>query len=828
MAKKQSEFRRLKIAMAIAICLPFSSLAIDQQSSLSGESDNDINSLPPMVTQEEYVEKSNLKPSAPQSVEQVKESGQSGANSQSQFVADGAANATSPSVSSTPSPKLTSNSESSTESSAYPTSVNSQPTQAVNSQAGDVIQGAPQPKVVEPNGVRADAGIKSEMLTDSKQPAQQGTVSQSQKLFQPEPVYDKTRLSAAEIQRASNNAVDNVYAGKGETNSVNSQPTQAANSQSGDVTQGAPQLKVVEPNGVRADADIKSEISTDNKQPAQQGTVSQSKKLFQPEPVYDKTRLSTAEIERASDNAVDNVYAGKGETSSVNSQPTQAANSQAVNSQAVNSQAANSQSGDVTQGEPQSKMVDRNNLRSDAYIKNEITADSKQPEQKSSGDYFPRPLQPDPAYDKVRSNTESNQRDAGNVVDNVYAGKSDASSHTFLRKMVKMALMHSPEVRSSDADVLAAGYYVDQTKGQRWPQVQVGVSTPLATQGGSADLQRNNSNANDTSGNVSVVTPIYDWGKISHQVDSAEEGVTAAVNARSYTKEMLAYNTVSELINLARYQESRVVAVAYMTRMKQLADMLEQITVADQGRASEFTQARAKLLSARANLDDIEHQLSVSRIKLVRLLGVEPNLPENISWQDSMVPASTAIASLAKNPNLLKLQAQTKAAESEADSIKAAGLPQLNLVVSKNTAKDINGNETGWYTGVNVQWNAFSGGSQKAAQQAALAKATGAQQQYETAYRDLEYQINNLVQTRDSSFLRAQDFDRLSIETDRVRQMFYDQWYHLGKRTLLDVLTAENDHFNNQLSAINNRYDGYVANINVIASAAMLLSWLER
>ncbi|PVZ86252.1 transporter [Serratia sp. S1B] len=539
---------------------------------------------------------------------------------------------------------------------------------------------------------------------------------------------------------------------------------------------------------------------------------SQGKKLFQPEPIYDKARLTTDKSQRGANNGADDVYTRKDDTSSVNSQPTQA---------------VNSKPSVVTKSESQPQVVDRDDLRANAYIKNEISADNAQSLQKGGSDSFSQnqqQLQPDPSYNKVRANNENNQR----ASDNFYAVKGDNSSHAFLRKMVAMALMHSPEVRSSDADVLAAGYYVDQAKGQRWPQVQVGVSTPLATQGGNADLQRNNSNANDTSGSVSVITPIYDWGKISHQVDSAEEGVTAAVNARSYTKEMLAYNTVSELINLGRYQESRVVAVAYVTRMKQLADMLEQIAAVDQGRASEFTQARAKLLSARANLDDIEHQLSVSRIKLVRLLGVEPNLPENISWQDSMIPASTAIASLAKNPNLLKLQAQTKAAESEADSLKAAGLPQLNLVVSKNTAKDINGNETGWYTGVNVQWNAFSGGSQKAAQMAAMAKATGAQQQYETAYRDLEYQINNLVQTRDSAFIRAQDFDRLSIETDQVRQMFYDQWYHLGKRTLLDVLTAENDHFNNQLSAINNRYDSYVANINVVASAAMLLSWLER
>ncbi|WP_024913378.1 TolC family protein [Chania multitudinisentens] len=488
----------------------------------------------------------------------------------------------------------------------------------------------------------------------------------------------------------------------------------------------------------------------------------------------------------------------------------------------------------VTQNNPP-VLVNRTELRAKANIAPEPPAGSSQAVLRSKSDLFPavqQQYQPDPAYDNVRWHGEiageSDKRNLSEMTRDAYKGRSTNPSRAFIRSMVSLALTHSPEIRSSEADVLAAGYYVDQTKGQRWPQVQVGVSTPLGTQGGNADLQRNNAKASDTSGSVSITTPIYDWGKARNQIDSAEEGVTAAVNAQNYTKEQLAYSTVSELMNLSRYQESRVVALAYVERMKQLADMLSQITAVDRGRASEFTQAKAKLLSARASLDDIEHQVSTSRIRLVRLLGIEPNLPENISWRDSVMPASMAIASLTKNPNLLKLQAQVKAAEYEADSIKSAGLPQLNWVVSKNTAKDINGDETGWYTGLNVQWNAFSGGSQTAAQMSARARANGAQQQYEVAYRDLEYQINNLVQTRDSSFMRAEDFDRLSAETDRVRQMFYDQWYNLGKRTLLDVLTAENDHFNNQLSAINNRYDGYIANINVIASAAMLLSWIDK
>ncbi|EPW1719351.1 TolC family protein [Enterobacter hormaechei] len=450
---------------------------------------------------------------------------------------------------------------------------------------------------------------------------------------------------------------------------------------------------------------------------------------------------------------------------------------------------------------------------------------------KKNYDFFPAVTEyyePDPTYATVRRHSASaNSRATSGMVQGNFNGTSTSDSREFLRSMVARALAYSPELRAASSEVLASDYMVDQVKGQRLPQVRLGVTSPLTTMGGDRQASSNNTHFSDSSGTVSVNTPIIDWGRIGNQVDNSLETAKAARYSKEYSREQLAYNTVSELMNMSRYEQSRIVAKHYVGRMKELVNMLSQITQADRGRESELVQAKAKLMSAQASMDNIEHQLSASKIKLVRLLGAEPSLPDDLNWQDTIIPASVAIASLDKNPMMLNLQAKVRAAEYEAESIKAAALPQVNWVVSKSTAKDSNGNESGWYTGLNVEWEAFSGGSQRAAQMTARAKANVAQQQYEVSYRDLEYQINYQVQVRDSSFLRADDYDRLSGETDRVRQMFYQQWYHLGKRTLLDVLTAENDHFNNQLSAINNRYDGYISNVNVIASAAMMLSWMR-
>lgn len=402
----------------------------------------------------------------------------------------------------------------------------------------------------------------------------------------------------------------------------------------------------------------------------------------------------------------------------------------------------------------------------------------------------------------------------------------NGSAQDYFLSIVNQALNHSPEVRAALANVNQSSWNVKQVKGARYPQLKVGMTTPFDSFGDGTS--QHNSTPGDTSANISLTTSVFDWGEISARQESALQGLNSATLAVKESREQIAYNVLSELLNLSRYQSSLKVAEDYVTRMKSLSDMLAQISLTDQGRASEYTQAKAKLLSAQASKEQLQHQYAATEIKLKRYLGDVPVIPEALRLDDTLISGKSALASLSYHPSLLRGEAEAKAADAQADSLKAAGLPKANWVISKSTAKDVNGNESAWYTGLNVEWNAFSGGSVHAAQQAAKAQASIAREQVRTTRLELEYKINNMIELRDSSLVRAKDYVRLSVESDKVRQMFYEQWYHLGKRTLLDVLSAESDHFNNQISAVNNRYDGYIGNISIMSNAAILLNWLTN
>lgn len=403
--------------------------------------------------------------------------------------------------------------------------------------------------------------------------------------------------------------------------------------------------------------------------------------------------------------------------------------------------------------------------------------------------------------------------------------------HSLLRTAVGKALEHSPEVRVARANESAAGYDLDEVKGRRWPQVSLGLNTAMTRQKRSLSSDRS---SGDTSGSLNVTTNVWDWGKNAGELRTAKAALGSAELTGLVEREQVAFDTSSELINLMRYEQSMTVAEDYVQQMSLRVDMLSKIAQSDKGRTSELVQAHAKLLSAQASRKQIENQQQVTRIKLHRLLGEEaPTIPKRLAVVGApMIDPAVALAALDKNPILLRLKEQAEMEDGRAQAATARSLPGLNLVVRKEqnglsgSNNDPNYNND-WYVGLEVQWQAFSGGSNRAAHRAANARKSAALEQYKKVHQDLRQEINRLVQSRASAVQLAEEYQRLSQESDRVRKMFYEQWYNLGKRTLLDVLVAENDHFNSQLQAINNTCDSLIADLSILSSSALLVEYLS-
>ncbi|MGE9761314.1 TolC family protein [Pseudomonas sp. PDM20] len=394
------------------------------------------------------------------------------------------------------------------------------------------------------------------------------------------------------------------------------------------------------------------------------------------------------------------------------------------------------------------------------------------------------------------------------------------ASLAYIRELVNTALNISPEMKQADANWQAAKGDVDQAKGARWPQVQVSASSRTLQSKKSDDYN------NDGTTTVQMTTPVYDFGAISHTIDSRSSTANAQEEAKGQTQVTVAYNTASGVLELAHQQEALAISDRYVARMRELVNMLSQISDVDPGRRSEVVQARSRLLQAETARNMVLSKLQEQKTTLAKLVGEDVTVPANARWEWAPITLNDALGSMQDRPSLRQARWEKEAALASAESVKSSRYPKLNWVVGRSSGSNMLNNEEPWSTGLAVEWQAFSGGSASAAQRAAYARANAAEEKMEATRRESEYLIRNLVEQRDLSAARVDDYKALLVESDRVRKMFYDQWYHLGKRTLLDVLIAENEYYSAQIAASDTYYNAKASDLRIRAETSGLLAWL--
>jgi outer membrane protein, adhesin transport system len=291
----------------------------------------------------------------------------------------------------------------------------------------------------------------------------------------------------------------------------------------------------------------------------------------------------------------------------------------------------------------------------------------------------------------------------------------------------------------------------------------------------------------------------------------------------------LAYQVTYASLEVARQRNIVELYQRYVDRMQRLSQMLSEIVQVDRGRASELTQAQARLQQAETSRDYAAAKASEAELALRKLVGDTPmRTPKGSVWPIAQADLDELLLSAEQHPAIRQAAAQARAADLNTQATRAASLPKLSWVVTGNTGRDdIGYRQQPWATYLQVSWPLFSGGSQRAAAAAAQYRAEAQWQNTEQQKLDYEYQLRTADQQAHSAFLRAYEYAWLSEQTDHIRKGFFEQWYQLGQRSLLDVLSAESDYYNNRIGEASSRFDAYQAVMRERASAGELVDWLR-
>jgi outer membrane protein, adhesin transport system len=414
--------------------------------------------------------------------------------------------------------------------------------------------------------------------------------------------------------------------------------------------------------------------------------------------------------------------------------------------------------------------------------------------------------------------------DDGSNQDDPVSEVTEPALKQTLNDAVRKAAERTPQMRQIYAEYLAAEADVDQAKGQRWPQLSVTAQTREQYIGSQQDAQVNPGNAVG----VNLTTTVFDWGQTRKTIDSRK--ALADANSEHYQaqREDLAYQVVNTLLEVARQRNIVELYQRYVDRMQRLAQMLAEIVEVDHGRASELTQAKARLLQAETSRDAAAAKARDAELALRKLIGDDViATPKGPAWPIAPADLDELLAKAELHPAIRQAAAQARAADLNAEATRAASRPKLSWVVSGNTGRDEVGLKQPWVTMLTVSWPLFSGGSQRAAAAAAQYRADAQWQNAEQQKLDYEYQLRTADEDARTAFKQAAEYDQLTTQTDQIRKGFFEQWYQLGQRSLLDVLSAESDYYNNRINKVSSRFDGYQAVIRERAAAGELVNWLR-
>jgi outer membrane protein, adhesin transport system len=401
----------------------------------------------------------------------------------------------------------------------------------------------------------------------------------------------------------------------------------------------------------------------------------------------------------------------------------------------------------------------------------------------------------------------------------VSGAEAQASAH--LRALVLVSVDRSPAVREAQSNWRAANQEVLQSRAGLWPRIE------LSANSGAARLESGGPGLASASLGVTATYTVMDHGRQQRQIEA--RGLQAASLAQQVlvAGENNAFETVTAYLQLIKQQRLIRIYERHIAELSSLVDKLTATVRVFVGRRSELTQAQARLEQARDALLGVKAREAEYALILRRQVGVAasglPNaLPALPQDQVNLLVEEAAL----QHPAMRAARAESAALRTRLAEIQAGQKPFLDLQASKQTGTDAYGFGSPAQVYLTAKWLAFDGDAGKAEVGALLERARSADDKADQLLFTIAHQIQAAHADFEAQTRRIQVLGQLIDGTDQVRRDMFDQWRELGRRSLLEVLTAESEHLNTQLNLASSEVDQVLALARMRHEAGTLAAWL--
>lgn len=395
-----------------------------------------------------------------------------------------------------------------------------------------------------------------------------------------------------------------------------------------------------------------------------------------------------------------------------------------------------------------------------------------------------------------------------------------------LREMVLQAIMRNPELAQAEAERQQSAARVQQIRAGAL--AQLGLSAGYGQENQQLSLSGlNNRYDGQYQLQLRVSQPLVDETLIARLQQARTQALGAdwvlvAMREQTMLKTVELYAELlrqSRLLELAR--DNLRLHRDYVAQMKVIAR-------ADVGRASDLPVAQSRVALAESVLTSRLARLEAARAQwrahttvpspeqspagaAAEVLFDLPPVDWPLSLEDAVRQAIEA------SPQLQKALADAQASRDGWQVAATATLPKLGAELQDRHANNfggIFGEQRTWSAGVNLQWNWDA--SVRHAKQAATAAISSADESVDAQVYKLRAAVESQwyeLQAAQASLSSFKTYEEQSQEVVRA----YAEQFRIGRRSLLDVLNAENELFTAKSNALTTAVDVSLASWRLLS-----------
>ena len=402
-----------------------------------------------------------------------------------------------------------------------------------------------------------------------------------------------------------------------------------------------------------------------------------------------------------------------------------------------------------------------------------------------------------------------------------------------LKEAVQAALASNPEIDQATRNREATEAERRQAQGLYGPRVTVEGSAGVRRLENAT--RRSLGIANDTlwpvEADLLAEQVLIDFGRNRAELSRQASRTDAAAARVEERSEFVALNVSRAYFDYLLQQRIVAAATDNLAFHERLVGDLREgvqrgsISVADQQQAEERLQA------ARARLTEAREEQENAAIAFHRVAGVPigeatmppdigPNLPANL---DAAVDASRV-----NNPRVLEAMADLDARSAEIRAAEAELAPRISAEGRVRVGDDIDGFQgrtEDYQARIVGRWTIISSGINQARVREAEARFAEARGRVNEVARDAEADSRTAWNRLESQTRLVGELEQQSRVTDALLLSYREQ-FNVGRRSLLDVLDAQNTRYNVQVQAETARLAQLYAQYRVLAATNRLLEAL--